>query len=129
MKTAVAAVQRLQKQIQRIVEEVGKKLDGMIAFRADHIGSLLRPRSCAKRSAHAERDALRRRRTKPSATSSACRRTAASQVVTDGEFRRISYWEKFVRLTTGLEVKPAVFKFHDAQGHESEFTAPYARAR
>ena len=38
------------------------------------------------------------------------------QVVTDGEFRRISYWEKFVRLTAGLEVRDAVFTFHDAAG-------------
>ena len=40
------------------------------------------------------------------------------QVVTDGEFRRISYWEKFVRLTHGLVVKDAVFSFHDEHGHE-----------
>ena len=40
------------------------------------------------------------------------------QVVTDGEFRRISYWEKFVRLTRGLVVKDAVFKFHDGHGRE-----------
>ena len=51
------------------------------------------------------------------------------QVVTDGEFRRISYWEKFVRLTKGLVVKDAVFKFHDEHGHESDFTAPYVAAR
>ncbi|HVL35232.1 MAG TPA: 5-methyltetrahydropteroyltriglutamate--homocysteine S-methyltransferase, partial [Burkholderiales bacterium] len=51
------------------------------------------------------------------------------EVVTDGEFRRISYWEKFVRLTGGLEVKEAVFRFHDAQGRESEFTAPYVKGK
>jgi 5-methyltetrahydropteroyltriglutamate--homocysteine methyltransferase len=51
------------------------------------------------------------------------------QVATDGEFRRISYWEKFVRLTAGLVVKEAVFKFHDEHGHESDFTAPYAQAK
>ena len=50
-------------------------------------------------------------------------------VVTDGEFRRISYWEKFVRLTAGLVVKEAVFKFHDDHGHEADFTAPYATGR
>src|SRR4029077_3036288 len=33
--------------------------------------------------------------------------------------------EKFVRLTNGLEVKDAVFSFHDAEGHESKITAPY----
>ena len=51
------------------------------------------------------------------------------QVVTDGEFRRISYWEKFVRLTKGLEVRDAVFTFHDAEGHESKFTAPYVSGK
>ena len=51
------------------------------------------------------------------------------EVVTDGEFRRISYWEKFVRLTKGLEVKDAVFTFHDAEGHESKFTAPYVSGK
>ena len=51
------------------------------------------------------------------------------EVVTDGEFRRISYWEKFVRLTQGLEVKDAVFTFHDAEGHESKFTAPYVSGK
>ena len=30
-----------------------------------------------------------------------------------------------MRLTRGLVVKDAVFKFHDEHGHESDFTAPY----
>jgi 5-methyltetrahydropteroyltriglutamate--homocysteine methyltransferase len=51
------------------------------------------------------------------------------EVATDGEFRRISYWEKFVRLTAGLVVKDAVFKFHDEHGHESNFTAPYVEGK
>ena len=51
------------------------------------------------------------------------------EVLTDGEFRRISYWEKFVRLTRGLEVRDAVFTFHDAEGHESKFTAPYVSGK
>jgi 5-methyltetrahydropteroyltriglutamate--homocysteine methyltransferase len=51
------------------------------------------------------------------------------QVVTDGEFRRVSYWEKFVRLTAGLEVRNAVFRFHDAHGHETDFTAPYVSGK
>lgn len=50
-------------------------------------------------------------------------------VATDGEFRRISYWEKFVRLTRGLVVKDAAFKFHDEHGHERDFTAPYVISR
>jgi 5-methyltetrahydropteroyltriglutamate--homocysteine methyltransferase len=51
------------------------------------------------------------------------------RVVTDGEFRRTSYWEKFVRLTGGLVVKEALFRFHDEHGHESDFTAPHAAGK
>src|SRR3954467_9356590 len=102
--------------------------------RADHIGSLLRPRNL--------RDAFRKHAAKEmtqadfrAAQDGAIRdvvrlqEDCGLQVVTDGEFRRISYWEKFVRLTAGLVVKEAVFKFHDEHGHESDFTAPYAQAK
>jgi 5-methyltetrahydropteroyltriglutamate--homocysteine methyltransferase len=107
---------------------------GRPPFRADHIGSLLRPRTL--------RDAFRRHAAKEmsdadfrAAQDEAIRdvvrlqQDCGLQVVTDGEFRRISYWEKFVRLTAGLVVKDAVFKFHDEHGHESDFTAPYAEAK
>jgi len=98
-------------------------------YRADHIGSLLRPkklREAFRRSSGAElravqdeciRDVVR------------LQQDCGLQVITDGEFRRISYWEKFVRLTKGLEVKDAVFAFHDAEGHESNFTAPYVSGK
>jgi 5-methyltetrahydropteroyltriglutamate--homocysteine methyltransferase len=102
--------------------------------RADHIGSLLRPKSlreafrgfsekkiseAALRDAQDEaiRDVVR------------LQEDCGLEVVTDGEFRRISYWEKFVRLTQGLEVKDAVFTFHDQEGHESKFTAPYVSGK
>ena len=51
------------------------------------------------------------------------------KVVTDGEFRRGSYWGRFVERTHGFEIKPASFKFRNDQGHEVEFTAPYANAK
>ena len=40
-------------------------------------------------------------KTRRSAMSCKLQQDCGLQVVTDGEFRRISYWEKFVRLTTG----------------------------
>lgn len=97
--------------------------------RADPIGSLLRPRKL--------RDAFRRlsggelRAVQDEAIRDAVRmqQDCGLQVITDGEFRRVSYWEKFVRLTAGLEVKNAVFTFHDAEGHESSFTAPHASGK
>jgi 5-methyltetrahydropteroyltriglutamate--homocysteine methyltransferase len=103
-------------------------------FRADHIGSLLRPkklREAFRKHSMGEipTQALR------AAQDEAIREVVALQedcglgVVTDGEFRRVSYWEKFVRLTQGLEVKDAMFTFHDAEGHESKFTAPYVSGK
>jgi 5-methyltetrahydropteroyltriglutamate--homocysteine methyltransferase len=51
------------------------------------------------------------------------------QVVTDGEFRRGSYWSRFVERVEGFSVKAADFRFRDDHGHEVEFTAPYTHAR
>lgn len=108
--------------------------NGRPPFRADHIGSLLRPRAL--------RDAFRQHAAGQvndsalrAAQDSAIRgvlklqEECGLQVVTDGEFRRVSYWEKFVRLTKGLVVKDAAFKFHDEHGHEKNFTAPYVTAK
>jgi 5-methyltetrahydropteroyltriglutamate--homocysteine methyltransferase len=98
-------------------------------YRADHIGSLLRPRKLREAFRALSGEDLR-------AVQDECIREVVKlqedcgiQVVTDGEFRRISYWEKFVRLTKGLEVRDAVFTFHDAEGHESKFTAPYVSGK
>ena len=106
----------------------------MLPHRADHIGSLLRPKPLREAfRAHSEKkiDDVQLRAAQDTAIRDVIRlqEDCGLQVVTDGEFRRISYWEKFVRLTAGLEVRNAVFKFHDQQGHESDFTAPYAHAK
>lgn len=107
---------------------------GRPPFRADHIGSLLRPkalREASRRHAAKEIDAAALRRAQDQAIRDVVRlqEECGLQVVTDGEFRRISYWEKFVRLTAGLVVKEAVFRFHDEHGHASDFTAPYAEGK
>ena len=99
----------------------------MPLYRADHIGSLLRPRML--------REAFRTGKELKQVQDEAIRdvvrlqRDCGLEVITDGEFRRISYWEKFVRLTRGLEVRDAAFTFHDAAGHESKFTAPYVSGK
>src|SRR6267142_80558 len=103
-------------------------------LRADNIGSLLRPKQLREAfRAHSEKklDDAELRSAQDAAIRDVIRlqEDCGLQVVTDGEFRRISYWEKFVRLTAGLEVRNAVFKFHDQEGHESDFTAPYVRSR
>ena len=107
---------------------------GQPPFRADHIGSLLRPQPLRKAfRAHAAKeiadDAFRAAQDAAIRGVVKLQEGCGLQVVTDGEFRRTSYWEKFVRLTDGLKVKPAVLKFHDAAGRETEFTAPYAEGK
>ena len=110
------------------------RLQGRPPFRADHVGSLLRPQVL--------RQAFRRYATKEindgefARLQDQCIRDVVAlqqevglQVVTDGEFRRGSYWGRFVERTAGFEIKPASFKFRNDEGHEVEFTAPYAKGR
>src|SRR5918912_1368154 len=106
----------------------------MVPFRADHIGSLLRPKKLREAfRAHADKKIgepqLRAVQDEAIREVLRLQEDCGLRVVTDGEFRRVSYWEKFVRLTSGLEVRNALLSFHDAHGHESEFTAPYVRAK
>ena len=108
--------------------------DGRPPYRADHIGSLLRPPALRKAfRAHAAKEITDAefRAAQDAAIRDVVKlqQDCGLQVITDGEFRRISYWEKFVRLTRGLVVKDAVFTFHDDHGHASDFTAPYAQAK
>ena len=108
--------------------------DGRPPFRADHVGSLLRP----ARLRHAFREhgagtlpeaEFRRVQDAAIRAAVALQEEAGLGVVTDGEFRRMSYWARFVSLTKGLTVKEALFKFHDEHGHETDFTAPYVNGR
>lgn len=103
-------------------------------FRAEHIGSLLRPpalreawrRTDAGEASPAEYEA---------AVESAIREAVALQEdaglksVTDGEFRRKSYWSHFVEAVDGFGVRPSVFRFRDAHGHRQEFLAPFVEGR
>ena len=107
---------------------------GRPPFRADHIGSLLRPAGLR----HAFRDFNERRIGEAefrALQDEAIRgvvklqEAVGFQVVNDGEFRRGSYWGRFVQLTDGLTVKEATFKFHDEHGHELDFTAPHVSGK
>ena len=106
---------------------------GRPPFRADHIGSLLRPP--ALRRAFREHAAGAISEEDFARVQDECIRAAVRmqeeigfEVVTDGEFRRGSYWGRFVERTSGLEVRPALLKFRDDDGREVDFTAPYATA-
>src|SRR5262245_43127821 len=94
--------------------------DGRPPFRADHVGSLLRPQQL--------RQAFRRRAAGDDEFERIlddCIRAAVRmqeeiglEVATDGEFRRGSYWGRFVERTEGLEIRPALLKFRDDRGDE-----------
>ncbi len=98
-------------------------------FHAEHIGSLLRP------------DELRRAFRAFSAgeitaddfeaIQDRCIREVVAmqegvglQSITDGEFRRTSYWSHFVAAVDGLGVAPARFRFRDDAGEEMAFLSP-----
>jgi 5-methyltetrahydropteroyltriglutamate--homocysteine methyltransferase len=103
-------------------------------FRADHIGSLLRPaplrqayrafndRTLDEAGFVAAQDAAIRDAIKLQAK-------AGLAVVTDGEFRRASYWSRFVERTEGLSVSESRFTFRDEQGQTLAFTAPLVTGR
>jgi 5-methyltetrahydropteroyltriglutamate--homocysteine methyltransferase len=107
---------------------------GRPPFRADHIGSLLRP--VKLREAHKQHAAGRIGDADFKAIQDQAIRdvvklqeSAGLQVVTDGEFRRASYWGRFVSLIDEFVIKEAQFTFHDDHGHESAFTAPHVVSR
>ena len=101
-------------------------------FRAEHIGSLLRPQSL--------KDAWKRLNSGAigdtkygSIVDSAIydvvrfQEKTGLKVVTDGEFRRKSYWSHFVETVDGLDVKESDFRFRDVNGKTKAFLAPYVK--
>ena len=107
---------------------------GRPPFRADHVGSLLRPP--ALRQAFRQNDAkeIERRRIRKLAGSVHPRRGRSSGRCRPAGGHR---WRIPARLLLGtfcrahrrFQIKPASFKFRNDHGHEVEFTAPYARAK
>ena len=103
-------------------------------FRADHVGSLLRPkglREAFRRHAGGELSQRAFQDIQDQAIRDAVRlqEEVGLEVVTDGEFRRSSYWGRFVERCRGFAIKPAAFRFRDDHGHEVDFTATYAASR
>jgi 5-methyltetrahydropteroyltriglutamate--homocysteine methyltransferase len=108
--------------------------NGRPPFRADHVGSLLRP--AALRQAFKDHHARLVDDAHFAQIQDRCIRDvvelqqeAGLRVVTDGEFRRGSYWGRFVERIEGFVIKPAMFKFHDDHGHQVDFTATYAAGK
>ena len=107
---------------------------GRPPFRADHVGSLLRPqvlRQAFRQHASREIDDAEFKKLQDECIRDVVtlQESVGLKVVTDGEFRRGSYWGRFVERTEGFSIKPASFKFRNDAGHEVEFTAPYAQGK
>jgi 5-methyltetrahydropteroyltriglutamate--homocysteine methyltransferase len=103
-------------------------------FRADHIGSLLRPaslRDAFKNQASGKLNEAGFHKAQDEAIRDVVKlqQGVGMPVVTDGEFRRSSYWGRFVERISGFVIKTAFFKFRDDSGKEADFTAPYAEGR
>ncbi len=99
-------------------------------FHAEHVGSLLRPaplRQAFRSFEAGELSDADFRAAQDRAITEAVRmqESIGLQAVTDGEFRRASYWSHFVDAVEGLTVKPAVYRFHDDAGTEEIFLSPH----
>ena len=110
--------------------EMRSNPNGIPPFRAEHIGSLLRPATL--------RQAFRRlgagEITQPEfeRVQDECIRNVVQmqeeigfRVITDGEFRRASYWARFVEQVEGFALRPSVLPFKDECGNQTEFIAPH----
>ena len=103
-------------------------------FRADHVGSLLRPPELLRARAQAEAEQI-----SPQAlerVEDACIRDAVAlqesvglRAITDGEYRRAYFHLDFLTAFEGMEafVEPAAAHFHTADGRTLDFSPPRLR--
>ena len=106
-------------------------LDGTPPFRAEHIGSLLRPdalRDGFRRLNRGDIDAEGFRAIQDDCIRDvvAMQEEIGLEVVTDGEFRRTTYISHFVDSVDGLEFAPSSFRFYEDDGTAHDFVAPRA---
>ena len=103
-------------------------------FRADHVGSFLRPKALldARRAQFRERRNYRATRCAPSRTmrsaiSSGFRKISDLRGITDGEFRRTYFHIDFLTQLEGVETKGGIaVSFHSKTGQRRLRTAGYA---
>lgn len=103
-------------------------------FRAEHIGSLLRPAELrqAFRSfseGKIDADAFCAMQDRAVCEVVALQERIGLEGITDGEFRRASYWAHFLDGVEGLQVAQARFDFHDDKDEHTHFLAPVPKGR
>jgi 5-methyltetrahydropteroyltriglutamate--homocysteine methyltransferase len=103
-------------------------------FRADHVGSLLRPRALIE-ARHKLRDGLISEESLREIEDRAIRAVVALQedigleVITDGEFRRGAFFSHFVKSVDGMTVKETPFVFSNDAGDRAQAYAPYTKGK
>jgi 5-methyltetrahydropteroyltriglutamate--homocysteine methyltransferase len=103
-------------------------------FRADHIGSLLRPPELIEarhklREGKIKEAELRIIEDRAIRDVVKLQEDLGLQAVTDGEFRRGAFFSHFVKTVDGMTVKPTPFMFSNDAGDTAQAYAPYASGR
>ncbi len=103
-------------------------------FRAEHIGSLLRPRELKDAFAARARGAIgdaefRALQDRCIIDAIRLQEEVGLRSITDGEFRRVAWSTGFLHALDGLEDRPSLFEFQDSSGHRVRWDTCFATAR
>src|ERR1700678_1224249 len=103
-------------------------------FRADHVGSLLRPQELIEarhklRSGEMSESALHEIEDRAIREVVKFQEDIGLQAVTDGEFRRGAFFSHFVKTVEGMTVKATPFTFSNDAGDTAQAYAPYTAGR
>jgi len=100
-------------------------------FRAEHVGSLLRPQSLkdaakAHQKGDISEEAFLQTVDREIARAVKLQESVGLRSITDGEFSRSSWFGFFFERLEGFELKPSLFRFHDEHGHNHEWLTCYS---
>ena len=103
-------------------------------FRAEHVGSLLRPaalKTAARRRAEgAEAEAAYRTVLDEEIARAVAEQEALGfRAVTDGELGRSSWFGFFFERLEGFALRPSLYRFHDGCGHDHSWSTCFAERR
>lgn len=103
-------------------------------FRAEHVGSLLRPVSLKQAyqdfaKGRISLDEFRAAQDKAIIESIKTQESMGFKAVTDGEFRRSSYWGHLVGPISGIGTMKAIYSFRNDFGERQPFIAPQVIAK
>jgi 5-methyltetrahydropteroyltriglutamate--homocysteine methyltransferase len=109
-------------------------MNGRPPFRADHIGSLLRPQALIDarhklRERAIPEDALREIEDRAIRDVIKLQEDIGLECVTDGEFRRGAFFSHFVKTVDGMTVKETPYVFSNDAGDTAQAFAPYAKGK